>query len=137
LEGASVSKWGTESSAGPGSWECPHVSSEVHQNRPPTALVLVQLAACPSTRTTSVTWVAPPAERLGEVSWIRQTSRDQQGNPVGGAVVGALVGGVFGRALTGGRGGGTLVGAAGGAAAGAAISQGSSRQESFFDVGVR
>lgn len=99
--------------------------------------MLVQFIACATTTTTRTTWAAPPAERVGEVSWITQTTRDTQGNPVGGAVVGGLVGGLFGRAISGGRGAGTLVGAVGGAAAGAAISQGQTSQESYFDVGVR
>jgi outer membrane lipoprotein SlyB len=105
-------------------------------NRHLAAVVLVSLVACTTTQTRTVTWAAPPAERFGEVSWIRQTTVDQQGNPAGGAVVGALVGGLFGRALGGGRGPGTIVGAAGGAVAGAALSQGGT-QEVSFDVGVR
>jgi outer membrane lipoprotein SlyB len=102
-------------------------------------VALVQLVAvgCATTTTTRTTWAAPPAERVGEVSWITQTTRDTQGNPVGGAVLGGVVGGLFGRALTGGRGAGTLVGAVGGAAAGAAISQGQTQQEAYFDVGIR
>ena len=108
---------------------------EVHLNRRLAAVVLVQVAACTTTQTRTVTWVAPPAERLGEVAWIRQTTVDQRGNPVGGAVLGGVVGGLFGRAIGGGRGPGTAVGAVGGAVAGAALSQGSS--ESYFDVGVR
>ena len=92
------------------------------------------VAACTTTQTRT-TWVSPPAERLGTVSWVQQTSIDQQGNPVGGAVVGGVVGGLFGRAIGGGRGPGTLIGAVGGAAAGAAMS--GSSQETFFDVGVR
>jgi len=118
-----------------GSGDCPFGSREVHLKRHLAAVVLL-LVACTTTQTRTVTWVAPPAERVGEVAWIRQTTVDRQGNPVGGAVLGGVVGGLFGRAIGGGRGPGTLVGAVGGAAAGAALSQGGP-QESYFDVGVR
>jgi outer membrane lipoprotein SlyB len=93
------------------------------------------LSACTTTQTTTTTWEAPPAERVGTVSWVRETDRDSRGNPVGGAVLGGVVGGLFGAAVGGGA-AGTLVGAAGGAAAGAALSQGSGEQR-WFDVGVR
>jgi outer membrane lipoprotein SlyB len=119
-----------------GPQDCPFSArGEVHLNRHLAAVVIVQLAACTTTRTTSTTWISPPAERLGSVAWVRQTTRDERGNPVGGAVLGGLVGGLFGTALAGGRTPGTVIGAVGGAAAGAALSQGSS--ETFFDVGVR
>ena len=99
------------------------------------AVVLVPLVACTTPQTTRRTWVAPPAERLGTVSWVTQTTHEQRANPAGGAVVGALVGGLFGNVIGGGRAPGTVVGAAGGAMAGAALSQGS--REEYFDVGVR
>ncbi|HEY3587032.1 MAG TPA: hypothetical protein VGK85_07765 [Myxococcaceae bacterium] len=99
------------------------------------AVVLVQLMACTTPTTTTRTWVAPPAERIGTVAWVTQTTHEQRANPAGGAVVGALVGGLFGNAIGGGRAPGTVVGAAGGAMAGAALSQGS--REEYFDVGVR
>ena len=106
-------------------------------NRHLAAVPLVAaLVACTTTQTRTTTWVAPPAERFGEIAWIRQTTVDQRGNPAGGAVVGALVGGLFGRAIGGGRGPGTVIGAAGGAMAGAAMSQGGP-QENYWDIGVR
>jgi len=102
-----------------------------------TALLLpLLLGACTTTRETTTTWEGyGPPERLGEVAWVRETVKDEQGNPVGGAVLGAAVGGLFGEAV-GGHAPGALVGAAGGAAAGAALSKGSG-EERLYDVGVR
>lgn len=123
-------------SRGPASSACPFGARGCPLKRQLAAVVILSLAGCATTRTTTTTWAAPPPERFGEVSWIRQTTVEQQGNQAGGAVVGALVGGLFGRALTGSRGVGTVVGAAGGAAVGASASAGG-QAESHFDVGVR
>ena len=119
-------------------WTGVGVERSIGLRRRVTALLLPLLfGACTTTQTTSTTtWgegYGSP-ELLGQVTWVRETEKDEHGNPVGGAVLGAVVGGLFGHAVGGGT--GAVVGAAGGAGAGAALSQGSSEKR-FYDVGVR
>jgi outer membrane lipoprotein SlyB len=94
----------------------------------------VGAAGCVEESTYSRTWHAAPGpgwSRPGQVEWIREVVRREQGNPVGGALVGALIGGAIG-----GRGPGALIGAAGGAVIGAAASSGS-REDVRYEVLVR
>ncbi len=107
-------------------------------------------SACATTTVRTTTWDDGPApERTGRVEWIRETVRQQQGEPVAGALAGAFIGGLigstigggvhydrFGYAHHGGSAAGALVGAVGGAMVGAAASQGGAEERSY-EVVVR
>jgi outer membrane lipoprotein SlyB len=104
---------------------------------PTTVLLLALLAtACKTTETRTTMYETNGApERLGTVTWIKETEKDEKGNPVGGAAIGATVGGLAGYALGGGV-AGVVVGAVGGGAAGALLSKGDGEKH-WFDVNVR
>ncbi len=102
-----------------------------------TVLLLALVAtACKTTETRTTMYESYGApERLGTVAWIKETEKDEKGNPVGGAALGAVIGGVAGYAM-GGSPVGAVVGAVGGGTAGALLSQGSGEKR-WFDVNVR
>ena len=115
-------------------------------------LPALALSGCVATTVRTRTWTEPPADQgwelFGHVQSVRETIRQQQGDPAAGAVAGAIIGSMIGSALGGhwghdawGRphrhgGGGALVGAIGGAMVGAASSQGES-EERWYEVFVR
>lgn len=104
----------------------------------PIAVLLVALlaTACKTTETKTTTYETYGApERLGTVTWIKETQKDEKGNPVGGAAIGAVAGGVLGYALGGGV-GGVVIGAVGGGATGALLSKGDGEKH-WFDVNVK
>ncbi|HET9157049.1 MAG TPA: hypothetical protein VFN91_10305 [Myxococcaceae bacterium] len=104
----------------------------------PTSVLLLALlaTACKTTETRTTMYENYGApERLGTVAWIKETEKDEKGNPVGGAAIGATVGGLAGYALGGGV-AGVVVGAVGGGATGALLSKGDGDKH-WFDVNVR
>jgi len=104
---------------------------------PTTVLLLALVAtACKTTETKTTMYESYGApERLGTVTWIKETQKDEKGNPVGGAAIGAVAGGLLGYAVGGGA-GGVVIGALGGGATGALLSKGDGEKH-WFDVNVR
>lgn len=104
----------------------------------PTTILLLALAAtaCKTTETKTTMYESYGApERLGTVTWIKETEKDEKGNPVGGAAIGAVAGGLLGYAVGGGV-GGVVIGAVGGGATGALLSKGEGEKH-WFDVNVK
>lgn len=104
---------------------------------PTTVLLLALVAtACKTTETKTTMYESYGApERLGTVTWIKETEKDEKGNPVGGAAIGAVAGGLLGYAVGGGV-GGVVIGAVGGGATGALLSKGEGEKH-WFDVNVK
>jgi outer membrane lipoprotein SlyB len=104
---------------------------------PATVLLLALVAtACKTTETKTTMYESYGApERPGTVTWIKETEKDEKGNPVGGAAIGAVAGGLLGYALGGGV-GGVVIGAVGGGATGALLSKGDGEKH-WFDVNVK
>jgi outer membrane lipoprotein SlyB len=102
-----------------------------------TVLLLALLAtACKTTETRTTMYESHGApERSGTVTWIKETEKDEKGNPVGGAAIGAVAGGLLGYAVGGGA-GGVVIGALGGGATGALLSKGDGEKH-WFDVNVK
>jgi outer membrane lipoprotein SlyB len=104
---------------------------------PTTVLLLALVAtACKTTETKTTMYESYGApERQGTVTWIKETEKDEKGNPVGGAAIGAVAGGLLGYAVGGGA-GGVVIGALGGGATGALLSKGDGEKH-WFDVNVK
>jgi outer membrane lipoprotein SlyB len=101
-----------------------------------TLLLALMASACKTTETRITTYDSPGSpERVGQVAWIKETQKDEKGNPVGGAALGATIGGLAGYAIGGGV-GGVVIGAVGGGATGALLSKGDGEKH-WFDVNVK